>query len=62
MEPILKKIRTRLNDLADNLAVGCASDYAAYREIVGTISGLAEVERMILDHIESLRAAEDFEE
>ena len=62
MEQILKQIRIMLNDKADFLAGGGVSDYAAYREVVGQIFGLAQAERVILDEIDRKKRDADFEE
>lgn len=43
------KIRQKLNELADDLAVGSAKDYAEYRHMTGIVAGLAIVERDIID-------------
>lgn len=49
---IRKKIRQHMNEIADDLAGGAAIDYPNYRYLVGMISGLAIVEREILDILE----------
>lgn len=49
LDVIKKKIREHLNNLADDLASGAAVDYAHYRYITGMITGLAMVERDVLD-------------
>lgn len=54
-----QKIRERMNQLADDLALGAAQDYNQYKYLTGTISGLALVERDILD-LEEARKAADF--
>lgn len=51
---IRSKIREDLNDLADSMATGGASDYATYRHMVGKVEGLAQAERHILDLQERL--------
>jgi hypothetical protein len=43
------KIRARMNEYADWLSTGRASDWATYKEAVGIIRGLAEAERDLLD-------------
>jgi hypothetical protein len=52
LDLIKKKIRAKMNDIADDLALGSAKDYADYRYLVGMISGLALAERDILDLLE----------
>ena len=55
---IKRKIRDHMNELADDLAMGSAKDYAEYRFLTGMISGLALIERDILDIEERARKAE----
>jgi hypothetical protein len=50
------KLREYLNNKADDLATGCATDYADYRFRVGFIEGIATAEAEFLDLIK--RAAE----
>ena len=57
-EQIRKRLRDHLNNAADDLATGGATDYADYRFRVGVIQGLAIAEREILDLIEIARKAE----
>lgn len=54
-----QKIRERLNQLADDLALGGAPDYNQYKYLTGMVAGLAIVEREILDLEAARRAAED---
>lgn len=54
LDVIKKKIRVRLNDLADLLADGAAQSYEEYKYIVGQIHGLALAERDILDYEKSV--------
>jgi len=51
----LEKIRENLNNKADDLATGCASDFSDYRFRVGVIEGLATAEREFLDIMERLK-------
>lgn len=53
-----RKIREHMNQIADDLALGSAKDYAEYRYLTGIISGLALVERDVLDLMERSRNAE----
>ena len=46
-----------MNNKADDLATGCANDFADYRFRVGFIEGIATAEREFLDLVE--RAAEN---
>ncbi len=54
LDVIKKKIRVRLNELADLLADGHAQSFDEYRYIVGQIHGLALAERDILDYEKSV--------
>lgn len=56
-EVFLAKLRESLNNKADDLATGCASDFPDYRFRVGFIEGIATAEREFLDLIE--RSAEN---
>ena len=56
-EVFILKLRENLNNKADDLATGCANDFADYRFRVGFIEGIATAEREFLDLVE--RAAEN---
>lgn len=58
LDVIKQKIRKYLNDYADDLASGVATDFSHYRHLVGVIHGLALVEREIIDFQKS-RAEEE---
>jgi hypothetical protein len=49
LELIRKKIRNKMNELADDIALGSAKDFAEYKYLTGIIAGLAMVERDIVD-------------
>lgn len=49
-----EKLRENMNNKADDLATGCASDFADYKYHVGVIEGLALAEREFLDIIERI--------
>ena len=53
-----KKIRERLNELADDLALGGAQDFSQYKYMTGVVAGLAMVERDIID-LEEKSKSED---
>ena len=55
---IKQKIREHMNQIADDLALGGAPDYNQYKYLTGIISGLALVERDILD-METARKTAD---
>lgn len=50
LDVIKRKIREHMNILADDLASGVATDFGHYKYITGMITGLAMVERDILDY------------
>lgn len=54
LDLLRQKLRTRMNEIADALAMGGAQDYPAYTKMVGVIEGLAFAERDILDLIERI--------
>ncbi len=54
-----KKLRERMNDLADTVAGGGAKDFGEYRNLCGQIHGLAVAEREILDIQSALEKSED---
>ena len=58
LDVIKQKIRNKMNELADDLALGSARDFAEYRHLTGMISGIAMVERDILDLEQRQRDAE----
>lgn len=49
LDVLRKKIRERMNDIADAIAGGACKDMEDYRRLCGVIEGLAHVERDILD-------------
>lgn len=58
LQLIRQKIRNKMNELADDLALGSAKDFAEYRYLTGVISGLALVERDVID-LEERQSRED---
>ncbi len=52
VEAIQKKIREHMNEHADHLSGGGCKSFEEYRYLTGVISGLALVERDILDLLE----------
>ena len=57
-ELFLEKIRENMNNKADDIATGCASDFPDYKHHVGVIEGLALAEREFLDIIERIQKEE----
>ena len=62
LDVVKKKIRVRMNDLADTVSTGGCRDFAEYRFLCGTIQGLALVERDIIDLEEAVKKAEEKDE
>lgn len=58
LDYLRKKIRTIMNEHADYIATGSATDWAEYRQQVGIIEGLAKAERELLDLEERLSRQE----
>jgi hypothetical protein len=56
---IKKKLREHLNNLADDLALGGAQDYADYRHRVGVIEGIAIAEREVIDLIDAAKTRQE---
>ena len=53
------KIRTDMNNYADDLAGGSCRSFEEYQKLCGVISGLALAERYILDLLEKVEKAND---
>ena len=58
LDVIKQKIRKFLNDYADDLASGVATDFPHYRYLTGIVHGLALVEREIIDLQKAAREEE----
>ena len=58
LDVIKQKIRKFLNEYADDLAGGIATDFAHYRYVTGIVHGLALVEREIIA-LQQARSEED---
>ena len=53
------KIRTDMNNYADDLAGGSCRSFEEYQKLCGIISGLALAERYLLDLLEKVEKAND---
>lgn len=58
LDVIRQKIRNKMNELADDIALGSAKDFAEYKYLTGIISGLAMIEREVIDLQQIQRNAE----
>ena len=54
-----KKLRERMNEVADMVATGSAQSFEEYRKMVGIIEGLALAERELLDLVEATKKGEE---
>ena len=44
-----KKLRERMNDIADSVSTGACQSFEDYKRLCGVIEGLAHAERDLLD-------------
>ena len=54
-----EKIRTDMNNFADDTATGRCQSYEAYKQLCGVIQGLAIAERHLMDLLEKLEKDDD---
>ena len=54
-----EKIRTDMNNYADDLAGGACRNFEDYQKLCGVIQGLATAERYILDLAEKVEKANE---
>ena len=59
IEAMRTKIRTDMNNYADDLANGQCTSFEQYKELCGVIRGLAFAERHLLDLAEKLKDPDD---
>jgi hypothetical protein len=59
LDLLSRKIGDRRHQLTETIANGSVSDYAAYREIVGVIRGLATCEQEIEDLVRRYKEDDD---
>jgi hypothetical protein len=53
------KIRTDMNNYADDLAGGCCTDFSQYQKLCGIIQGLAVAERYLIDLAEKVEKSDE---
>ena len=53
------KIRTDMNNYADDIAGGACRNFEEYQKLCGIISGLALAERYLLDLLEKVEKSHD---
>jgi hypothetical protein len=53
------KIRTDMNNYADDLAGGACRSFDEYQKLCGVISGLAIAERYLLDLLEKVEKSDE---
>jgi|TARA_X000001388_G_scaffold23964_1_gene16482 hypothetical protein len=62
IEEVFKtELRKIMNDYADTVSTGGATDFPHYRHLVGVIEGLALAERTFLDLIDAANKQEDLD-
>ena len=54
-----EELRKLMNDYADTVSTGGATDFPHYRHLVGVIEGLALAERAFLDTVDAAKKEED---
>jgi len=54
-----EKIRTDMNNYADDLASGACRSFDEYQKLCGVISGLAIAERHLIDLLEKVEKANE---
>lgn len=54
LDVLRKKIRDRMNDIADAVSTGSCNSYDEYQRLCGVIEGLAHAERDLLDLKETM--------
>ena len=54
-----EKIRTDMNNYADDLAGGSCRNFEEYQKLCGTIQGLALVERYLIDLADKAERADE---
>lgn len=54
IDVLRKKLRDRMNDIADAVSTGMCGSYEEYQRLCGVIEGLAHAERDLLDLKDSL--------
>lgn len=54
-----KKLRERMNDIADAVSTGNCQNFEDYKRMCGVIEGLAHAERDLLDLKDQLERDED---
>jgi hypothetical protein len=54
LDVLRKKLRERMNDIADAVATGTCATFEDYKRMCGVIEGLAHAERDLLDMKEQL--------
>jgi len=59
LEHLSKKVRIRQDEITEVIANGGVSDYAAYRELVGVIRGLATCQQEIEDLVRRFKEDDD---
>lgn len=59
LEVLKKKIRMRMNEVADVISTGGCSSFESYQKLCGVIEGLAYAERDVIDLAETMEKADN---
>ena len=59
LDGLQKQLREEIEVRTEAVARGGAADFAAYQNLVGTISGLVLAERLLIDLLESVNDDDD---
>lgn len=59
LDVLRKKIRERMNDIADAMSTGGCRSYEEYQRLCGVIEGLAHTERDLLDLKQSMEQMDE---
>jgi hypothetical protein len=59
IEVLRKKLRERMNDIADAVSTGSCKSYEEYQRLCGVIEGLAHAERDLLDMKDQMERSDD---
>ena len=54
-----KKLRERMNDIADSVSTGACQSFEDYKRLCGVIEGLAHAERDLIDLRDQIEKTEE---
>ena len=59
LDVLRRKLRERMNDIADAVSTGSCKSYEEYQRLCGVIEGLAHAERDLLDMKDQMERSDD---